>query len=255
MNIFTVRVKPAKNRIPIFAEKQNHNQTFLVEGIEEDVSKSDRAMVALKAQRADRPVVMKHGAASGTGKLDIFVDEDAIEKNFFKSGVGDFLAVTIKAGSTEGYVEGLPVAGCEGGVDAWGMTFVTFGISFFIPAFVNAAALDAGIRGGLHLVTIEDLNLVLTLQINAGIRPLGNYEFEMYPDIAELFLGDNIFGLADGAIDKDAFSGFGREEFGIIAVERRITDDLPAGIIPPIVEIASAQYLLFALRHTSVTAG
>lgn len=142
---------------------------FLVEGVKKDVSKGDRAVVALKTQGADGSVFMKHSAAGGTGKLDVFVNEGTIEENFFKFGIGDFFAGIIKARSAEDYVEALPIAGGESRVDAGGMTFVTFGISFFIPAFVDAAALNAGIPRSLHLITIVDLNLVLTLQINAGI--------------------------------------------------------------------------------------
>ena len=190
-------------------------------------------MVALKAERAEGNIIGEQGAASGAGQFDIFVDENAVQEDFFKSGVGDFFAVFIKAGSVEDYVKGLPIAGGEGGVDAGGVAFVTFRISFFIPAFVDAATFDAGIRRILHFVSVVNLDFILALEIDAGIGALGNYKFEVKIDIAELGFCENVLCLADGAVYQDAGPGFGREELWIVAIEERVADDLPAGAISP----------------------
>src|SRR5262245_66336594 len=134
-------------------------------------------MIALKHERTEW---LFRAAQRGRGRaldLDILVNDFAVVDDFHEARVGGFLALVVEPWGLKRDIEGLPLPGRLAGIEAW------------LGGVVDAAAI-AVVQVLVRLAkAIEDLHLVLPLEIDAGIAPLGNVELDVQLAIAVLNLG------------------------------------------------------------------
>jgi hypothetical protein len=120
------------------------------------------------------------------------VNHNAVVDDFDEFGVGDLFAAVVKTRRPKNYVERLPLAGFSRGVDPRRLAFEPFPVG---PALVNAPAV--GERWFFYTPTVQNLEFVPALKIDAGVRAFGNYELEVCVYVAMLEFGDEVLGVAD----------------------------------------------------------
>ena len=110
------------------------------------------------------------------------------------------------------------------------MSLKSLGRSAFVPSSVDPAALDAGI-GGVLLEAIEDLDFIAPHEVHARIGVLGDHEFDVGADVAEVLVAEQMFRSTDRAIDDRARSRFAGQLLHIIRAQLRITHDFPLSCV------------------------
>ena len=129
--------------------------------------KSDGAVVALDEDVVFGGKALALGRAGGAVDGDIFLDQFSVEVDGEEAWLLEELAFRVEAGSSEFDDECLPLAGGVGCVDFGGMSFEALGCAFVVPAVVDCSHVAIG---GLRLaVAVEDLNLVASLEVDAGV--------------------------------------------------------------------------------------
>src|SRR5207244_3953942 len=112
----------------------------------------------------------------------------------------------VEARRPENDVERLPFAGLLGRVDAWRRALVEVAVARpRLRTRIDAAAVTAGERA-LQTVTILNLDLVTSHQLDPGVRPLGDQELDVCLQVGERLPGDEVRKATGGTVDQDALA-------------------------------------------------
>lgn len=172
-------------------------------------------MVALEHDATGRRFLARHAGRSGALHLDVLVEDLAIQFDGHKFRMGRLLAAGIELGGDEIDLVFLPLTGLLAGVGARGLGSIDR--SHVAPTeFLDAVA-------------VEDLNLVFTHHVDAGVGAFGDEDLEFDAAAAPLLLRVDIEALPVAGDDVDeglqaALLGF--ESLGVI-LDQDGSADLP----------------------------
>ena len=165
-------------------------------------------MVALNEDVIFGGPTLALGRAGVAIEGDFFLDELPVEVDGEEARLFEELAPGIEAGSAEFDDELLPLSGGIGGIDEGRVAFEAFRIPLVVPAVIDGSHVAIG--GFFLAVAIEDLDLVTTLEIDAGVGAFWDDELGLDGAVSKLIDGLEVAG----------FSGVTgvREESGLVSL-------------------------------------
>ena len=143
-------------------------------GDQVEIAKRHRAMVALDHQRGGGDLVIADRAAGRPADFQVLVDGYAVDFHGQEPGVPALIAGGVEPGRLERNAKILPEPRRLAGVDPRRRAFELGAV--LAPPLVDAAAV--GEFGPRCAPTVQQLHLVATLQIDAGVRSPGHHELE-----------------------------------------------------------------------------
>src|SRR5574340_1555325 len=167
-----------------------------------DVAVRDRAVIALQHDRVQRRFGDVEAGARGAVHFHVLLHEQAVVEHPDEARVFGLFAAGVEAWRVEPDVIRLPFARRARCVaHGRGATHAPL----VDPAVVDAAAVRRRHRS-LRSPAIEDLHLVETLQVNAGVRALGEHELYVKLRVAEFLVAHQVHGAVLRAVE-DAVAG------------------------------------------------
>jgi len=193
------------------------------------VADRDRAVVALDNDRTFGTLRSVPVGAIRPRHLNVLLDHQAVVYHTNESGVADLVSVLIEPWRLKDDVHRLPLPRRPGGVHAGRRS----GIDVMIRRFVRGSRVYASAVAACRLLdvsTIEDLDFIIAVEADAGVRSLGDHKLQMDLNVLELLLRDETRRLAGRAVDQDAVSWRANEQARVVRVEGRLARRVPIAV-------------------------
>src|SRR5438552_2256751 len=215
-------------------------------------------MIALQAHRAARRILAAPCSAGWTGALNVLVDEDAVVEHALEAGAGNPLPGGIELWRAEGHLQRLPFPRRARGVGPGRMAIIG------TLRLRDPAVVDAPTRGVAQLALrradrVQYLNLVVSHQVDPGVRLLRHAELEVHLAAPMLHRGMEVHRASRRAIHHGSDPGRDLKPPAVVRVKVHTPGDLPgvlalrrpSGQIPATVEVDPVAHEAFPFAFHS----